>query len=85
MSKITDFVPQVKNPNRHTVYGERLLGKSIQTDGWLERKRRQRMARLLLVLHALNWRGKMSAAKKGKPPHNKGKRNSIKKDGAKPQ
>jgi len=34
-AKITDFVPAVKNPNRHTAYGEQLLEKSIQGDGWI--------------------------------------------------
>lgn len=33
--KITDFVPQVKNPNRHNTFGMRLLEKSIQDDGWI--------------------------------------------------
>jgi DNA modification methylase len=34
-ASITDFVPQVKNPNKHTAYGERLLESSIQKDGWI--------------------------------------------------
>jgi hypothetical protein len=33
--KITDFTPQVKNPNKHNPFGERLLETSIQKDGWI--------------------------------------------------
>lgn len=35
MTKISDFRPQVKNPNKHNTFGLRLLEKSLQTDGWI--------------------------------------------------
>ena len=34
-AKITDFKPQVANPNKHNTFGMRLLEKSIQSDGWI--------------------------------------------------
>lgn len=33
--KLTDFIPQKQNPNRHNTFGMRLLEKSLQTDGWI--------------------------------------------------
>jgi hypothetical protein len=33
--KITDFKPQKKNVNQHTLHGTRLLEKSVQADGWI--------------------------------------------------
>jgi len=35
-ARMTNFVPQKRNVNKHTSYGLRLLEKSVQGDGWLD-------------------------------------------------
>ena len=36
MKNITDFRPQAKNVNKHTLHGTRLLEKSVVMDGWID-------------------------------------------------